>query len=105
MPILPCTRSIARSLYNGGRRECVDAAKFVARFSLPSRLRSRLVSGEAQMLHYAILFFIVAIVAALLGLRGVAGLSAEIGYVLVVVAVIFLVVAFLTGRGPVPPVG
>jgi uncharacterized membrane protein YtjA (UPF0391 family) len=57
------------------------------------------------MLHYAILFFIVAIVATLLGMRGVAGLSAEIGYVLVVVAVIFLVVAFLTGRGPVSPIG
>jgi uncharacterized membrane protein YtjA (UPF0391 family) len=57
------------------------------------------------MLHYAVLFFIVALVAALLGMRGVAGLSAEIGYVLVVVAVIFLVVAFLTGRGPVWPVG
>jgi uncharacterized membrane protein YtjA (UPF0391 family) len=57
------------------------------------------------MLHYAILFFIVAVVAALLGMRGVAGLSAEIGYVLVVVAVIFLVVAFLTGRSPVPPIG
>ena len=57
------------------------------------------------MLHYAVIFFIVAIVAALLGMRGVAGLSAEIGYVFVVVAVIFLVVAFLTGRGPVPPIG
>ena len=57
------------------------------------------------MLHYAILFFIVALVAAVLGMRGVAGLSAEIGYVLVVVAVIFLVVAFLTGRGPITPVG
>lgn len=57
------------------------------------------------MLHYAVLFFIIALVAALLGMRGVAGLSAEIGYVLVVVAVIFLVVAFLTGRGPATPVG
>lgn len=57
------------------------------------------------MLHYAIMFFVVAIVAAVLGMRGVAGLSAEIGYVLVIVAVIFLVVAFLTGRGPVPPIG
>jgi uncharacterized membrane protein YtjA (UPF0391 family) len=57
------------------------------------------------MLHYAILFFVVALVAALLGMRGVAGLSAEIGYVLVVVAVIFLVVAFLTGQGTAPPVG
>jgi uncharacterized membrane protein YtjA (UPF0391 family) len=57
------------------------------------------------MLHYAILFFVVALVAALLGMRGVAGLSAEIGYILVVVAVIFLVIAFLSGRGPVSPVG
>ena len=53
------------------------------------------------MLHYAVMFFIVAIVATLLGMRGVAGLSAEIGYVLVVVAIIFLVIALLTGHGPV----
>jgi uncharacterized membrane protein YtjA (UPF0391 family) len=57
------------------------------------------------MLHYAILFFVVALVAALLGMRGVAGLSAEIGYILVVVAVIFLVIAFLSGRGPATPIG
>jgi len=57
------------------------------------------------MLHYAVMFFIVAIVATLLGMRGVAGLSAEIGYVLVVVAIIFLVIALLTGHGPVSPVG
>ena len=55
------------------------------------------------MLHYAVTFFILAIVATLLGMRGIAGLSAEIGYVLVVVAVIFLVVAFLTGRSPSSP--
>lgn len=52
------------------------------------------------MLYYAIIFFIVALVAAVLGMRGVAGLSAEIGYVLVGVAVIFMVVALLTGRAP-----
>jgi uncharacterized membrane protein YtjA (UPF0391 family) len=57
------------------------------------------------MLHYAVMFFIVAVVATLLGMRGVAGLSAEIGYVLVVVAIIFLVVALLTGHGPISPVG
>lgn len=49
------------------------------------------------MLHYALIFFVIALVAALLGARGVAGLSAEIGYFLVVVAIIFIVVAFLTG--------
>jgi uncharacterized membrane protein YtjA (UPF0391 family) len=52
------------------------------------------------MLYYALVFFVVALVAALLGMRGVAGLSAEIGYFLVVVAVIFVAIAFLTGRTP-----
>jgi uncharacterized membrane protein YtjA (UPF0391 family) len=55
------------------------------------------------MLHYALMFFVVALVAALLGVQGVAGLSAEVGYVLVSVAVIFLLVAFLTGRAPITP--
>lgn len=55
------------------------------------------------MLHYALIFFVVALVAALLGQRGVAGMSAEIGYFLVVAAVVFIVIAFLTGRAPAGP--
>lgn len=53
------------------------------------------------MLSWAVTFFVIAIIAALLGQRGVAGLSAQIGYLLVGVAVIFLLVALLAGRGPV----
>ena len=60
-------------------------------------------AAGGTMLHWALIFFIVALVAAVLGLRGVAGLSAEIGYMFVVVAVIFLVIAVFTGRGPVTP--
>ena len=56
----------------------------------------------ALMLHYALIFFIVALVAAVLGFRGVAGLSANIGYTLLVVAVIFVVIALVAGRGPTP---
>jgi len=56
------------------------------------------------MLSYAITFFIIALIAAALGMSGVAGLSAEIGYILVVVALIFLVVSAVTGRAPTPPV-
>jgi len=52
------------------------------------------------MLHWALIFFIVSVVAVALRKKGVAGLSAEIGYVFVVVAVIFLVLAVFTGRGP-----
>lgn len=55
------------------------------------------------MLHYAFMFFVIALVAALLGVQGVAGLSAEIGYVLVSVAVVFLAVALLSGRAPLTP--
>jgi uncharacterized membrane protein YtjA (UPF0391 family) len=52
------------------------------------------------MLHWAIVFFVIALVAALLGFRGVAGLSAEFGWVFVVLAVIFLAVGLLSGRTP-----
>ena len=55
------------------------------------------------MLHYAVVFFIIALIAALLGFRGVAGLSAEIGWLFAVLAVVFLVVAVVAGRpGPIP---
>jgi uncharacterized membrane protein YtjA (UPF0391 family) len=51
------------------------------------------------MLSYAITFFIIALIAAALGMGGVAGLSAEIGYLLVVISLIFLVVSLVAGRG------
>ena len=56
------------------------------------------------MLHWAIIFFVIALVAAVLGQRGVAGLSAQIGYLFVGVAVVFLLVAMLAGHGPGPVV-
>ena len=52
------------------------------------------------MLHWALTFFVIALVAAVLGFGGVAGMSANIGYLFLVVAVIFLVVGMLTGRRP-----
>jgi len=50
------------------------------------------------MLHWALIFFVIALVAAALGLGGVAGMSAQIGYLFVGVAVIFLVVGLIGGR-------
>lgn len=49
------------------------------------------------MLHYAVVFFVIALVAAVLGFRGVAGLSAEIGWFFGVISIVFLVVALLSG--------
>jgi uncharacterized membrane protein YtjA (UPF0391 family) len=55
------------------------------------------------MLQWALTFFLIAIVAAFLGFGGVAGLSAEIGYVFAVLSVIFLVVALVSGRRGLSP--
>jgi len=56
------------------------------------------------MLSWALTFFVVALVASLLGLQGVAGLSAEIGYLFAILAVVFLVVHVISGRRALPPV-
>jgi uncharacterized membrane protein YtjA (UPF0391 family) len=50
------------------------------------------------MLHYAVTFFVLAIIASILGFSGVAGLSAQVGWFFAVVGVVLLVVALLTGR-------
>ena len=52
------------------------------------------------MLSWAVTFFVISLIAAVLGLRGVAGLSANIGYLFAVLAVIFLIVALVTGHSP-----
>ena len=51
------------------------------------------------MLHYAVVFFVIALIASLLGFGGVAGMSAQIGWIFAVLAVVFLAVALLSGRG------
>jgi uncharacterized membrane protein YtjA (UPF0391 family) len=54
------------------------------------------------MLSSAVTFFIIAIVAAILGLRGIAGMTAEIGYFFAVLAAVLLVVAVVTGHSVAP---
>lgn len=51
----------------------------------------QLFTGD--FLYYAIIFFVLAIIAAILGLRGVAGISMEIARLFVLV---FLVLAIIT---------
>lgn len=50
------------------------------------------------MLNWALMFFVIALVAAALGIGGVAGLSAEIGWLFAVIGMILLVVSMVTGR-------
>lgn len=50
------------------------------------------------MLRWAIIFAVVALVAALLGFGGVAGLSADLAWIFLVVGAVILIAGFLFGR-------
>ena len=52
------------------------------------------------MLHYALVFFVIALIAAVLGFGGVAGLSAQIGWLFAVLAMVILAVGLISGRRP-----
>ena len=56
-----------------------------------------------QMLHYAVVFFVIALVAALFGFTGIAVGAAEIAKVLFVIFLVLFVVSLVAGlirRGP-----
>lgn len=55
------------------------------------------------MLHWALIFFFIALIAALLGFQGVAGMSAQFGKVFALLAVVFLIIYLFFGRAPLPP--
>lgn len=57
-------------------------------------------TNSSPMLHYAVVFFIVAIVAALLGFGGLAGSAAWIAQILFVVFLVLFLVSLITGRRP-----
>jgi uncharacterized membrane protein YtjA (UPF0391 family) len=50
------------------------------------------------MIYWAAVFLVIALVSALLGFSGIAGMSANIAWILFIVGLVFAVVLFLTGR-------
>jgi len=61
-------------------------------------------SKDRSMLRWAIIFFIIALVAAVLGFGGISGMSFEIAKFIAIIAVILFVVSLVVGgmrgRGP-----
>jgi uncharacterized membrane protein YtjA (UPF0391 family) len=58
----------------------------------------RLIQGETIMLHWAAVFFVIAIIAAVFGFGGIAASAAGVAKILFFAFVIFAVVALLMGR-------
>ncbi|HYC45134.1 MAG TPA: DUF1328 domain-containing protein [Burkholderiales bacterium] len=52
------------------------------------------------MLNYAILFFVLALIAGALGYFGLAAIASQIAWILLIIAVVFLIVHMFTGRRP-----
>jgi len=50
------------------------------------------------MFYWAAVFLVIAIVSALLGFGGVAGISQEIAWILAVAGIVLAIVSFLLGR-------
>jgi uncharacterized membrane protein YtjA (UPF0391 family) len=55
------------------------------------------------MLHYALVFLVVALIAGVLGISGVAAVATNIAYVLFVVAIVLFLVHVLSGRRTLAP--
>ena len=53
---------------------------------------------ENPMLHYAVVFFVVALIAAVLGFGGIAGAAAGIAKILFFVFLVLFVISLITGR-------
>ena len=59
------------------------------------------ITVHEVMLRYAIIFLIIALIAEAFGAGGVAGEASWIAHMLLVIAVIFIIISFVTGkRGP-----
>jgi len=54
------------------------------------------------MLHYALVFLIVGLIAGLLGLSGIAGAATDIAWILFVVGLVLAVVFYFRGRSTAP---
>lgn len=55
---------------------------------------------KETMLHYTIVFLVVALIAGLLGFVGIAGLAAQIAKVLFFVFLILFIISLIMGRRP-----
>lgn len=58
----------------------------------------RSLTGESPMLYYAVVFFVIALIAGVLGFGGIAGAAAGIAKILFFVFLILFVVSLIMGR-------
>jgi len=81
----------------------IEAAQFLLAVWMRKPAQQRCLSKEETVLHYALVFLVVALIAGVLGVSGVAAVATNIAYVLFVVALVLFVVHLITGRRTIAP--
>jgi uncharacterized membrane protein YtjA (UPF0391 family) len=81
----------------------IDTAQFLLFLSIRKRSAPWCSSEEGIMLHYALVFLVVALIAGALGVSGVAAIATNIAYVLFVIAIVLFLVHLLSGRRTLAP--
>lgn len=81
----------------------IDAGTVSAGSWMRKPAQQRCSSKEGIVLHYALVFLVVALIAGVLGVSGVAAVATNIAYVLFVVALVLFVVHLITGRRTIAP--
>jgi uncharacterized membrane protein YtjA (UPF0391 family) len=69
--------------------------------SFPIRLAIQLlhlIAGDTKMLHWSLVFLVIAIIAAILGFGGIAGTAVGIAKILFFVFLVIWLIAFIGGR-------
>ena len=64
---------------------------------------SGVVLARSIMLQWTVVFFVIAIIAAVLGFGGIAASAAGIAKILFVIFLVVAIITFFVGRGRVPP--
>ena len=78
-----------------------SVCSITCRHSLPPDRQPRLAGKkEEAMLHYAVVFLIIALIAGALGFFGIAGTAASIAKILFLIFLVLFAVSLIAGRRP-----
>jgi len=96
-------KNLPRGPPDDANAQQIDAAQFLLRLWMRKPAQQRCSSKEGIVLHYALVFLVVALIAGVLGVSGVAAVATNIAYVLFVIALVLFVVHLITGRRTIAP--
>ena len=94
---MPRVQAVAKSKLSNRVSVWPHTCSLIKRTPEPLAREDEIVEGENKMLHYALIFFLIAIVAAVLGFGGISVASAGIAKILFVLFLVVFLVTLVMG--------